>query len=699
MRLLGMEEMARLPNKDDRFFLKHFLLPAVLILVGLIIVRPWLRDGYPAEAGSVEPSIIALARFISQNWPKTAWCPVWYLGFPFRLAGSLLLPCLLAFLKFLFPALSFWLIYRLITGLALTVMPVGVYFLALFLIPEFGFESSSQRSDLKPLRSSPFLAALIFALIPSVFFLFPQVFSFGRDFGFWPWQYFSLAYLGNGTKILGLAILPFTLLTFCRFLKGLVKSPFPAIVLISLLALVDLSCLVSLLVLWTLLLVSYSLAGKLKDKFRASILLWLGAFGVLAFFYPLRFWWQVLMAPSLAGKRALSVGFLLTRTGSILFALILGSLMSARGKKKINQPSFIFVFLWTASFAFLSLARFIADFDFWQDYTGWGVEFQMGLSLLAGQIIGRTGESVKSANRNSRAAIRNSRFKTGIIFVTLISLLLYLSSRKKLLIPRSDIKETVEIKIVNWLEENVSDNQRVFLSGSPVFWLNAFSDKNQIRGGADKAANHPFWDHAAYQIRVGESPDLAFQWLQALGVSWLVVHDSFSKEVYHDFVRPEKFADNNRFLKFFADGGDYLYQVKAAGIVRSISDPVAFLKVGPPSDGADQVALSAYNSFLGDSLAFDFLNPGHLRIKPQLDKRAISLAIAFDPGWQARQKEEKIKIQKDALGQLIIFPEYSDQPIELEYAPPIWDSFSGLIGGISAILAMFFLRKKSFNLS
>ncbi|MDD4924810.1 MAG: hypothetical protein PHF74_08330, partial [Dehalococcoidales bacterium] len=108
---------------------RDLVFPLIIVVLNFIIVFPWFGDGYPSSA-SIEPIVITQAQFIRDNWPHLSWFPNWYLGYPYRLAGSPLLPVLIALINFICPDWSFWFVYRLITGLALIVLPLGFYFLA-----------------------------------------------------------------------------------------------------------------------------------------------------------------------------------------------------------------------------------------------------------------------------------------------------------------------------------------------------------------------------------------------------------------------------------------------------------------------------------------------------------------------------------------------------------------------------------------
>jgi 3-keto-L-gulonate-6-phosphate decarboxylase len=77
----------------------------------------------------------------------------------------------------------------------------------------------------------------------------------------------------------------------------------------------------------------------------------------------------------------------------------------------------------------------------------------------------------------------------------------------------------------------------------------------------DQAAVHPAWREVAWEIREGENPQKALEWLEKLGVDYLVVHTFKSLEFYHDFSNPEKFEGVEGLEKVYDEGGDRIYKI------------------------------------------------------------------------------------------------------------------------------------------
>jgi len=198
-------------------------------------------------------------------------------------------------------------------------------------------------------------------------------------------------------------------------------------------------------------------------------------------------------------------------------------------------------------FGFLSFVRFLSDPDFWLDWTAYGIELQLGIALALGVIINRVKPKVFFS------------FLVSVFFVLLFS---YLVKNYVLGSLRKDIKNSVEYRIGQVLSERVKPGETVFLSGSSVFWLNAFFNISQIRGGNDASSVNRDWRKAAWEIREGEDIEKTINWMKKLNISWLVVHTSESKEFFHDFIHPEKFEGTERLEKVYDQNGDKIYFLK-----------------------------------------------------------------------------------------------------------------------------------------
>jgi len=273
---------------------------------------------------------------------------------------------------------------------------------------------------------------------------------------------------------------------------------------------------------------------RVEEKAKKSLWFVMGSLLLATLWYTPGYWLTLLGAPSLAGKGLLSVIFWL---GKLLpTALALGMAIFAVRFFKKRYLLRDFCFYWLFIYFFLSLLRFLSDPDFWMDWMAYGTELQLGLAILGGWFLG---------NWAKQAGKKSAGVKTGIIFVTTILFIVWLSIFNQFVLGvlQKDITQSVEYRIGSQLNEIAKSGERVFLSGTTAFWLNAFFDIPQVRGGVDQASVDSNWRKAVWEIREGTESEKSIKWLKELNVSYLVVHTQGSEEFYHDFVYPEKFEE------------------------------------------------------------------------------------------------------------------------------------------------------------
>lgn len=647
-----------LEKKKAAFF--NFNL-AGLFLFGCLFIFPSFGNGPLSGPLSGAGAVVGRARFLAENGFRQSWFPAWYLGTPGMMLGSPLVPSLLAAVHLLRPAVSFWLAYRILVGLAIAFLPVSAAWLA--------FTLSRKKTRVE----TGLVTGILMLIVPGFVFVFPALWPVGRDFGFWPWPVVSGLFLGNGSRLVGLAFVFWFLGWAYRWFQGSRKAYFAAVGTGCLALLAEVSVLPTLLVGLSLEVVAFWVSGRTSKRYvRQFLWLVLTILGGLAFIYPLRFWWLRLSAPSLAGKRTLAVGLFATRFLSLVipFVLAFGAVRFSQKKRSFGQ---VFSLLWWLVFGLLTLGRWLADVDFWQDYTAWGTEVSLGLALVIGQRFGR----------RSRPHCRQL-VGLGVLMALGAG---WLVRWPQSLVPRDNVFDGFLARNLTNLTENVPAGERVFVSGSLVFRLNEALETAQVRGGVDAGAVHPFWHHAAYQLREGAEGKLAYLWLRALGTGWVVVHQADSVDPYHDFRSPEKFSGEG-FELVWKDQGDGLYRVAETGLARVVTDPEAFFSLPAPAGGDDAVFLAKYNALVNSLIPLSWQNINHFSVSVPPAAAAVSLAVSYDPGWRAVQEGRRLPLRADALGQLSFVPE-KEGLVDVRYAPPPFDQALGVTVSIMVWLGVF----------
>jgi hypothetical protein len=286
---------------------------------------------------------------------------------------------------------------------------------------------------------------------------------------------------------------------------------------------------------------------KAEKKLKQSLFLVSYCLLLSTLWYTPGYWFTLLGAPSLAGKGLAGVMVWLGKLlpAALAFGIAIASVKFFKKRNLLRD----FCFYWLFIFGCLTLLRFLSDPDFWLDWTSYGVELQFGLAIAGGILLSRTSKGV-------------GKLLIPISYFLLLISWLFVANKYILGTLQPDITQAVEYRIGDQLEKMIRPGERVFLSGTTVFWLNALFDISQVRGGVDQASVDPRWREAAWEIREGNDPEKSTQWLKMLKVAYIIVHTKDSEEFYHDFVFPEKFEEMESLEKIYEEKGNKIYKLE-----------------------------------------------------------------------------------------------------------------------------------------
>jgi len=181
--------------------------------------------------------------------------------------------------------------------------------------------------------------------------------------------------------------------------------------------------------------------------------------------------------------------------------------------------------------------------------------------------------------------------------------------------------------------------------------VNSLYDIAQVRGGADSLATHKNWDHAAYQIREGDNPELAKRWLEGLGAKYVLVHGDVSKEIYHDFKNIDKWENVGEVISI--NNGDYLINIDNSEKAW-LADISILQDINNINGGDDINNLEIYNS--AKTRNVNMINISEKEITVSIDgfkkNEVLIIAGSFDKKWTTNC----CTIKKDVLGNMMITP-------------------------------------------
>jgi hypothetical protein len=481
---------------------------------------------FPSQT-SLIPVTVALIKFF-QNHGFSAFTqnyPYWYLGStPYKYLIGPIFPLLASLGLKLFPNLSLF--------------SITIYFVLLsHLLAAIGWGLFIRRLSTKN-----------FSILVFVFYLL------------FPWKYLSSLALSEASVVIAKSLLPFLFISFWELVrKNSPKKFLISLTILTIIFLTNTSVLPSIVVgLTGLILAASYKKGRvlnLGKKVKIAVLLLFTSLVIATFWYT-HFYWSILLSnPSLGGQSSLKVFlkiFDLLKNSLPFFLAIFVVYFS----KKIKKPILIFSLIWTFTFLFLKTYRFLMDVDFWQDWTSWFFELEIGVTILASVFVSNLLHRLRDKN-DATTSIKMFSV-TVIVFVLpfIVTDFVYEKLGRPPLIS-SIIPEAVEsLQALNV----VAKDERVFLSGSTVFWANAFYDMQQVRGGRDQVAVDADWAKAAWEFREGKDLAQTQRWLEKLDVVYVLVHKDISKEYYHDFKNIGKWEKVGK--KIFDRNGDVVYKVR-----------------------------------------------------------------------------------------------------------------------------------------
>jgi hypothetical protein len=621
-------------------------LDAVLALIAFLVtaftIYPFFSGEFTQNWGSIESAFLSDATFIVEKYPHVGWYPYWYGGIPFDLSYTPLLPYLLAGLHFLI-GWSLGHAYRVVTGIAYAATPAAVYVLA----------KHVSRS-----RVAAVIASLAYALIPTFFQ------------GLTPSHIEILAAYGEGPHIFAIPflLLAVTALLYC--MKRPTKLGYLATaVLVAVVALTNVIALFAFALFALLALATQIVYGQPSQALRVFVLSALLSYGLVAFQYDPQF--IQASASFSAGGGVSFVEILSSPWLPVIFivvTLIPGMLIVVRhslGKGERTRIAFL-ALTSVAVFGTIVLAKQLCDVSLAPQPIRYTPELDLSVAFLIGLVAAGVVQLIIKMRRDpSRSFTYTVKVgMTGLILVVLVlsstASLLPLSAR--VTAPATSIADVPEYRIAEWLSSHVAD-ERVYATGTPAFWLNVFTNVQQIRGGSEQGAVNSWWAPVGYEINVGSDPQLSVSWAKAWNVRYIVVTFPNATTTYYDYVSPNKF---NGFLplRYYYQGfGIYEVSLSQPALVQCVSTQRA-TSLQPISGILDKQGLSNYLSLVdsppvGAHARYSIRNPDQvvISVTNASADTAILVKMTFDERWHADLDGKPVLVRSIGPGFMIAFPE------------------------------------------
>ena len=202
--------------------------------------------------------------------------------------------------------------------------------------------------------------------------------------------------------------------------------------------------------------------------------------------------------------------------------------------------------------------------------------------------------------------------------------------------------------------------------------MSLWTDVPQI-GGPGQAARNYLMLAAERQIVLGcdsNSEHIAELWLRALNAPWLVVHGPESREYFHWYSQPQKFAALP--IAWDNGAGDRIYRLPFEPHEAVVVDYPSMPHI---TSTADESFLTAYVKWSAGRhpISLHWTSSGEATFDADLNPgQAVLLKINYDPGWHASDAT----IARDPIGFQLIRAQPGPHHIALRFGAS-WDTWLG----------------------
>jgi hypothetical protein len=622
--------MIGLPKRTD------VSIAAALFTGSLLLLGPWLFTDFSNQPWNNGYIYIAIARMFRDR--GSMWNPLQYGGSPFHFLYPPMLPTLAAMLRFL----SIGRAFHLVSGIGYALAPVCLYILG---------------RQLFRTRLPAVFAALAYAVFPSLLYVLPQFRLLVHPFADAPWSFVALVAYDEAPHAFALPFLLLAITAAWRERWGLASIFAGAVFLTSWPGMIGLA---------------FPLAGLVVAK-RRAVLNGLGlvvgfagaAYGLAAFWITPSYFVSSQLFNRIVWRHTTQAAQWNVTTWAILAAAL--AIVGLSFWKRV-PPELALTMVWTALAGLVVIGNVLLPLP-----PRYLLELSAGLALLLAALL-------------SMAPRR-------VIFIAIaVGVALsfrFVTHTWKFEPPSQDPRSGVAYQVATWLKDHAG-NARVLASGELDSTLSLWTDVAQI-GGPGQAARNYLVMAAERQIAFGCGPGsghIAELWLKALNAPWMVVHGPESREYFHWYAQPSKFAalpvawDNG--------AGDRVYRLPFEPHEAVVVDYPTLPRITSPSD---ERFLDAYVTWAAGKRPVDvrWTSSGEAAFDVNLGaNEAVLLKINNNPGWRASSDSSGAIITNDPIGfQLIRLPP-GDHHVALRFGAS-WDTW--LARAITLITILLLLAR------
>jgi hypothetical protein len=610
-----------------------------------VLVRPLYKAEYLDAWNSIESTFISDARFLSAHWPHPGWQPNWYLGtrtdyiYPPALRYG---TAVLSRIRHTSTARSYHLYIALLYGFGITAVYV--------------FVRTGSRS-----RWIALWAAAASAMVSPSFLFFKD---FRVDYAgvqFMPIRLGVLVRYGEGPHMSAFALLPFALAAAWNGLRrghpallALTGVFAAAVVSNNFYGATALAIFFPILV-WAVWLAEQDAAIFARAAVAAAL-----AWGLCAFWFTPSYFrvtldnMKLVSSPGHAWSAAL-LAAVVAAYGIVSYRLV-------RGRPERAWTAFCLGAL--AIMALNVIGNQYFDFRVMGEPGRLIPELDLVIFLALGVLFAWIAAHCKWGTAVAAA----------LAVACLVPGKAYVQRAWKVIAPPARHEHRVEYVITDWIHRNLP-GVRCLSTGSVRFWYNAWYDLPQLGGSSEQGLLNPNSQFANAEAVLDDDVDAGIAWLQATGVGAVIVHDKTSKEVYHDWPKPDRFE--GKLEKIYNNEGDRIYRVprRFEQLARVVD--AAQIRAIAPSDslldyGLVRKYVDAVEHGPNSLVSLERRDTDEMRLDAQLQPGQLLLVQeTYDPAWKAYVNGAAVPIARDAMHFLLIDAGTGDRDVLLRFETPL----------------------------
>ncbi len=649
---------------------RAIVLADCLLILGLAaaLVWPVFQLEYLDSWGSIESTFISDARYLKENWPGGKWQPLWYCG---TRSDYIYPPALRYGTAFLSRILD------VSTARAYHVY-IGIFYsigiLAVYALVRAGSGS----------RGSAWMAAAGAALVSPCFLFIQEIYGDVSGARLIPHRLNVLIRYGEGPHMSAMAVLPLALAAaWFGLRKG--RPGFLALAAAASALVVSNNFYGATALVIFFPLVAWSLWITGRDHF-----VWVRAAAVAALACGLTAFWLTpsYMAVTMRNMKWVSQpgsGWSAWLAAAVLAVFALVTWRLARDRPERAWGVFLAGAVTLITLNVLGQEYF--NFRVMGEPGRMAPEFDLAITLAAAECLRRLW--------NWRPARGPEWWPRAAVVVLALAAIFpsrrYVRHAWEFFPPDLRPENRIEARITGWMARNMP-GARALATGSVRFWYDAWHNLAQIGGGSEQGLLNESGVVAYFQITNGDDPELSVLWMQALGGDAIIVHDKKSEELYHDYVKPEKFT--GVLEAAYQDGqGNYIYKVprRHTGLARVV-EAGRMRALEPVGFDTDREHLRAYVDAAERSSTTEARwrrqGPDLMRVQATLKEgEAILIQESFDPAWRAWSRGARLAIAPDVLGFMLIEAPPGEHDIRVVFELPL-ENFLGRIVFWTSVVAL-----------